>query len=405
MSKNSSTHRRSKSSYAPKKSRYNSRKGRGNRSNYKPKVLRVDSNRFIKAAKPIEKTQYTPTNAFSDFKVDEIIQRNLVHNNITKPTLIQDKAIPVGLEGRDVIGIANTGTGKTVAFLLPVLHKLMANRGQKVLIVAPTRELAIQIQQESRMIARGGGIYDALLIGGTSFSRQLRDLNRNPQILIGTPGRIKDHIERKTLNLSSVSMIVLDEVDRMLDMGFINDIRNILNNVRGDRQSYFFSATLSRTIEELIKTFTNDPQTIMAKTAETSDNVDQSIIKYSHKNEKIDKLHDLLIVEDVEKTLIFCETKRFVESLSKDLAERGFKSDSIHGNKNQNQRERALRKFKNSEIEVLVATDVAARGLDVNGITHVVNYDLPQTYDDYTHRIGRTGRGSNIGYAVTFVTH
>lgn len=365
----------------------------------------IDPRRFVKAAKPVEQTEYIPEHSFNDFDISDQLKRNLVQRNYDTPTQIQDKAIPFALKGNDVVGIANTGTGKTAAFLLPLLDKLMSYRGQKALIIAPTRELAIQIEQECRLFAKGSGLLGVLLIGGVPIGPQLRNLRNKPEIIIGTPGRIKDHIERGTLLLNAVSTVVLDEVDRMLDMGFIIDIRMILGRLPDERQSLFFSATMSSTIESLIATFTHDPVTIMAKTAETSDNVEQSIIHYYESSEKVEKLHELLLAEHVGKTLIFSETKRSVERLSKELADRGFKADAMHGDKTQSQRQRALSKFKDDHIDVLVATDVAARGIDVDGITHVVNYDVPQSYDDYTHRIGRAGRGSNTGYAITFVTH
>lgn len=363
----------------------------------------IDPKRFVKAAKHVEKVIYEPVNNFEDFAVEGLIKRNLAQRGFINPTQIQDKAIPVALEGHDVVGIANTGTGKTAAFLIPLLNSLIQDKDQSALVIAPTRELAVQIQEEARALAKGARIFDVLLIGGTPMYRQLRDLQRRPQLIIGTPGRMKDHIDRGTLHLRNVSTVVLDEVDRMLDMGFINDIRSILEGVPKDRQSLFFSATMSTNIEHLIRTFTNSPKTIMARTAETSDNVEQSVIHVKSGIEKMDKLHDLLTVEIVQKTLIFCETKRNTEKLSKDLATRGFRTDAMHGNKSQGQRQRALRKFKAGEVTILVATDVAARGIDVDGITHVVNYDVPHSYDDYTHRIGRTGRGDNTGNAVTFV--
>jgi ATP-dependent RNA helicase RhlE len=365
----------------------------------------IDPKRFVKSAKPIEQEIYIPTHKFSDFDLNETLQANLISRNYIEPSHIQDKSIIPALEGRDVIGIANTGTGKTAAFLLPTLNKLMANRGEKVLILAPTRELALQIQEESRSFAKGGRLFDTLLIGGTPMSRQLRDLQRRPEIIIGTPGRVKDHLERKTLKLDDVTTIILDEVDRMLDMGFINDIREILSKLPAKRQSLFFSATMSPTIENLIGTFTASPTTVMARTTETSDNVEQSVMHYFENTDKMDKLHDLLNREDVVRTLIFCETKRSTESLSKELVLRGFTSDAMHGNKSQSQRQRALKKFKDGHVKILVATDVAARGIDIDNISHVVNYDVPQTYDDYTHRIGRTGRAGTTGNAITFVTH
>lgn len=379
--------------------------GSSNNRNRAKRGQNIDPKRFVKAAKPVEQEVYIPENSFNDFAISDLLKTNLADRGYTAPSQVQDRAIPVALTGKDVIGIANTGTGKTAAFLLPLIEKLMNNRGEKSLIIAPTRELAIQIQSEARIFAKGARLYDALLIGGTPMGRQLRDLQKNPEIIIGTPGRIKDHMDRGTLKLDKMTTIVLDEVDRMLDMGFINDIRTILAKLPDNRQSLFFSATLSPTIETLIKSFTADPVTIMARTAETSDNVDQSIIHYFEKSDKMDKLHELLILDKVTRTLIFCETKRGSEALCTELVSRGFTSDAMHGNKSQGQRQRALGKFKNGEVSILVATDVAARGIDVDGITHVVNFDIPQTYDDYTHRIGRTGRSNSTGYAVTFVTH
>lgn len=370
------------------------------------KGLDIDPRRFVKAANPaIQEEVYKPIHAFSDFELNDLIKENLASKGYEHPTRIQDAAIIPALKGMDVIGIANTGTGKTAAFMLPLIDKLMANRGQTALIIAPTRELALQIQSEGRSFAKGGKIFDTLLIGGAPIGRQLRDLQKRPDIIIGTPGRIKDHLERGTLRLSKTTTVVLDEVDRMLDMGFINDIRDILGRLPDDYQSLFFSATLSNTIDALIRTFTKDPVTIKVSTAETSDNVDQSIIHFFEKSDKLEKLHELLITDKVEKTLVFCETKRGSEALMKELNDRGFKTDTIHGNKSQGQRQRALKKFRDSQVDILVATDVAARGIDVDGITHVINYDVPGSYADYTHRIGRTGRANKTGFAVTFVTH
>ncbi len=386
----------------------NSYRPQYNKTNNRSKARRgqnIDPRRFVKSAKPEIQASYQPEHTFNDFRINDQLKRNLETKQYVVPTQIQDKAIPAALEGHDVIGIANTGTGKTAAFLLPVINKLMLNRQEKVLIIAPTRELALQIEQECRDFAKGSKLLGAMLIGGVPIGPQLRALRDRPEIIIGTPGRIKDHMDRGTLKLNDVSTIVLDEVDRMLDMGFINDIRIILGSLAPRRQSLFFSATMGSTIENLIKSFTSSPVTIMAKTAETSDNVEQSIIHYFETSEKIDKLHDLLITEQVGKTLIFSETKRSVERLNKELITRGFKADAMHGDKSQGQRQRALKSFKDNQINILVATDVAARGIDVDGITHVINFDTPQTYDDYTHRIGRAGRGSNTGYSVTFVTH
>jgi superfamily II DNA/RNA helicase len=267
--------------------------------------------------------------------------------------------------------------------------------------MAPTRELAQQIEDEIRAIAKGSGLSGAVLIGGKAMGPQLRDLRSNPALIIGTPGRIKDHFERGSLDLSSVNMVVLDEVDRMLDMGFVNDMRFILSKVSPARQSFFFSATLSTQVKSLIYDFAKDPVTISVKTGDTTDSVEQNIVAYRGMTEKLEKLHDLL--NTAGKAVIFDDTQRAVERLSNELIARGFKADAIHGGKSQGQRQRALDKFKSSHVTVLVATDVAARGIDVSDITHVINYSTPKTYDDYIHRIGRTGRAGRQGNALTFI--
>lgn len=368
-----------------------------------PKKDYIHPSRFVSAAKPAEVVVYEPTHTFSDFLVNDLIKRNLEAKGFVQPSPIQDQTIPVALTGCDVIGIANTGTGKTAAFAIPVIDALMQRPQSRALIIAPTRELAQQIEQECKAIGRGSGLYGALLIGGSPMGPQLRDLRTNPQAVIGTPGRIKDHIERGTLDLSTFDMVVLDEVDRMLDMGFINDVREILSSVAPERQSLFFSATMDGKVKDLINTFSNDPVTISVKQGETSDNVHQDIVAYETNEDRILQLHDLLLRGDTEKVIIFDDTQRSVERLSDELVERGFRADAIHGGKNQSQRQKALSRFKRNEITILVATDVAARGIDVADVTHVINYSTPQSYDDYVHRIGRAGRAGRTGYAFTFV--
>lgn len=365
----------------------------------------IDPAKFIKVAKPASIEQYTPQNQFSDFDIHQTIKQNLSDKGFTDPTPIQDQSIPFILEGRDIIGIANTGTGKTAAFAIPLIHRLMDNKDAKAVIVAPTRELAQQIEQECRTIGKKSGLFGALLIGGSPMGPQLRDLRQKPEIVIGTPGRIMDHMKRGTLDLSAYNHVVLDEVDRMLDMGFVDDVRTILDSLSKDRQSLFFSATLDTRVRSLIQTFSTDPVAVEVKTSRTSDNVHQNVIKYSHNFDKLDKLHDILVGEEVVKVIIFDETQRSVEKLSIELLERGFKADAIHGGKSQGQRERALRSFKKSHIDILVATDVAARGIDVSDITHVINYTTPQSYEDYVHRVGRAGRAGRTGHALTFITH
>jgi superfamily II DNA/RNA helicase len=377
--------------------------GRSGGRNKRPNKQYIDPARFIKAAKPATIEEYVPLHAFTDFEIHDLIKQNIVTKGYVSPSPIQDQTIPHGLVGNDVVGIANTGTGKTAAFALPVLHRLMVDPSAKALVMAPTRELAQQIQDECRSIARGSGIGCAMLIGGSPMGPQLRDLRYGPGLVIGTPGRIKDHIERGTLDLSGFNIIVLDEVDRMLDMGFITDIRFILDQLAAERQSFFFSATMEQEIENLIRTFTSDPITISVKTGHTSDNVEQDVVRFGSSHEKIERLHDILNREEVAKVLVFDETQRSVERLSDELIARGFKANSIHGGKTQGQRQRALKQFKDNQVNILVATDVAARGIDIADITHVINYTTPQTYADYVHRVGRAGRAGRTGVALTFV--
>lgn len=384
--------------YSSRRSSGRPQQGRGPKKDY------IHPSRFVKAATPVAEIEYTPTHQFGDFAMHPTLAANIERKGFTTPSPIQDQAIPLGLAGKDVIGIANTGTGKTVAFAVPVLHRLMQSRNSSALIIAPTRELAQQIEEEFRAIAKGSGLQGAVLIGGSSMGPQLRDLRANPQIVIGTPGRIKDHLERRSLNLSGFDTVVLDEVDRMLDMGFVDDVRSILNQLAPVRQSFFFSATLDHKVQDLIRTFSNEPVTVSVKTGNTSDSVHQDIVCYESMHDKIAQLHDLLIRPDVTKAIVFEDTQRSVERLSKELQVRGFKADDIHGGKSQGQRQRALSRFKKSEISILVATDVAARGIDVADISHVINYSTPQNYETYIHRIGRAGRAGNIGHALTFVT-
>jgi len=334
--------------------------------------------------------------------VDVRLKANITAHHYVTPTPIQDKAIPEALRGADVVGVANTGTGKTAAFLIPLINKMLLDRREKALIVAPTRELAIQIDEELKGFARGLNIYSAVCVGGASIGKQISDLRRNPNFIVGTPGRIQDLMERKLIDLSKVSSVVLDEADRMLDMGFIVPVRMMLAAMPAKRHSLFFTATLSREVDALVATFLSNPVKISVKTGDTAETVDQDIVRLGGKD-KLEVLHDLLIQKDFNKVLIFGRTKHGVERLSKDLTKRGFKVESIHGNKNHAKRQKALELFKRDHIQALIATDVAARGLDISGVSHVINYDIPSTYEDYIHRIGRTGRAGSAGKALTFV--
>ncbi len=389
------------------------RSGYGGRSSFsnhsrptrgrQPKKDYIHPSKFVQAARLETAEKYVPTNSFADFKLNELISNNLKNMGFSEPSPIQDQTIPAGLVGRDIVGMANTGTGKTAAFAVPLLNRLMSEPDSQALILAPTRELAQQIEEQCRKIAKGSGLDGALLIGGMAMGPQLRELRYRPRIIIGTPGRVKDHLERRSLSLSECNIVVLDEVDRMLDMGFVNDIRHILNLAKPERQSFYFSATLDHKVKAIIESFSSDPLHVSVKSGATSDNVDQNVIAFESPSDKINRLHDLLIQEKTTKAVIFDDTHRSVEKLSKELESRGFSTDSLHGGKSQPQRQRVLKKFRDSQITVLVATDVAARGLDITDITHVINYSLPQSYEDYVHRIGRTGRSDKVGYALTFV--
>ncbi|MEJ0073456.1 MAG: DEAD/DEAH box helicase [Candidatus Saccharibacteria bacterium] len=363
----------------------------------------IDPAKFVKIAVPVKSEDYTPKHKFADFNIDKRLHENIARKGFVTPTPIQDQTIELGLEGKDVIGLANTGTGKTAAFLVPILNKLMNDRSAKALIVAPTRELAQQIDMERRYLSKNGSVYGALLIGGSSYGPQLRDLRSNPNIVTGTPGRIKDHIEQRSLDLSKYNIVVLDEVDRMLDMGFVNDVKLLLSQLATPRQSFYFSATMDARVNALITTFSPDAVTVSVKQGDTSSNVHQDVIPYTDKTNKLQGLQTLLAEPVVTKSIVFESTQRNVERLEHDLRERGFDVMAIHGGKTQGQRKRALDAFKDNKVKILIATDVAARGIDVADISHVVNYGLPQTYDDYTHRIGRAGRAGKVGYALTFV--
>lgn len=346
---------------------------------------------------------YAPQNRFEDLPISEALKRNILSQNYLLPTPIQDQAILPVLSGRDLIGIANTGTGKTAAFLIPLVDKVSKNRAERVLIVTPTRELAMQIDDELHHFAKGMKIYSVLCVGGLSIFRQKHELRINPNFIIGTPGRLKDLIRQGVLGLSKFSIVVLDETDRMVDIGFINDIRYFISLLPQNRQSLFFSATVSPKVKEIIATFVKNPLTVSVKSQDTVDNISQTIVRVTDKQKKIEQLHDLLIQEGFNKVLIFGRTKWGVEKLANELIKRGFKAGALHGDKRQSQRQHILNQFKRCEIKILLATDVASRGLDIEDVSHVINYDLPASYDDYIHRIGRTGRANKRGSALTFV--
>jgi superfamily II DNA/RNA helicase len=365
----------------------------------------IHPSKFVnKSVREKEQVVYEAQHLFADFPLNHRLQANIVSKGYVAPSAIQDQSIPAILEGRDVIGLANTGTGKTAAFLIPAIQKLMDTPAPiSVLIITPTRELATQIDDEFRAFAKDLRLYSSVCVGGMNIGRQIHSLKRRPQVVIGTPGRLKDLINQRALDLRNVHTLVLDEADRMCDMGFLPDIKSIISYVPAERQNLFFSATMTITIAALISEMMRDPITVSVVKGETSDHVYQDIIEARDKNHRVDLLTDMLSNEEFEKVLVFGETKFGVQRLADALSKSGYPAEAIHGNKSQPQRQRALDKFKSNNVKVLVATDVAARGLDIPNVSHVINFDQPHTYDDYVHRIGRTGRGGATGIAYTFV--
>lgn len=348
------------------------------------------------------KETYIPTHAFADFGLRKELMARVSACGFKEPTPIQDQVIPLVLQGHDVVGIANTGTGKTAAFLVPLIQKTLENPSMETLIMAPTRELAIQIDEELRRLTKGLRIYSAICVGGVGIGGQLSALKRKNHFVIGTPGRLLDLIKRKALRLNNVKAVVLDEADRMLDMGFIHDMKAILSEIRAGRQTLFFSATIPKEIESLIRNHSKNPEMISVKKQDIAENIEQDVVCFGVRD-KAEVLSELLLRDEFKRVLVFGRTKHGVERLCKKLTQDKHRAESIHGNKSHGQRQRALQKFKNSEARILVATDVAARGLDIHNVSHVINFDLPMTYEDYVHRIGRTGRGDLKGKALTLV--
>ncbi|WP_252504532.1 DEAD/DEAH box helicase [Sporosarcina sp. Marseille-Q4943] len=342
---------------------------------------------------------------FSELNISESTQNALARMGFEEATPIQEGTIKFGMEGRDVIGQAQTGTGKTAAFGIPIIEKIdINNPAVQALVIAPTRELAIQVSEEIYKIGYGRRARVLTVYGGQEIGRQIRALRNNPQIIVGTPGRILDHINRKTLKLNQVNTLVLDEADEMLNMGFIEDINTILASVPDTRQTLLFSATMPPAIRKIAETFMKEPEIVKIKSKEmTVENIDQYFVK-AQEREKFDVLSRLLNVHQPELAIVFGRTKRRVDELSHALSIRGYLAEGIHGDLTQAKRMSVLRQFKDNKIDVLVATDVAARGLDISGVTHVYNFDIPQDPESYVHRIGRTGRAGKSGMAITFVT-
>jgi superfamily II DNA/RNA helicase len=334
--------------------------------------------------------------------VSDKLKLNVFARGYKTPTPIQDQAIEPLLSGRDVVGIANTGTGKTAAFLIPLIDKVSKNPNEKVLIVAPTRELAVQIESEFREFSKGMGIYSVLCIGGVGMRAQIQGIYRKHNFVIGTPGRLIDLDRQRNLNFGHYNSIVLDEVDCMLDMGFIHDVRLIISKLPKTRHSLCFSATIPDSVKKIMTEFVPNPLIITVVNKPAATNVNQDVLRLNGRN-KTEVLNELLMDREFEKVLVFGRTKHGMEKLALELRQKGVMVEAIHGNKSQGQRQRAIEMFKQSRIQVLVATDLASRGLDIQNVTHVINYDLPENLENYIHRIGRTGRADKKGIALTFV--
>lgn len=341
---------------------------------------------------------------FSSFAIDERLLRALSNMGFEEATPIQEKVIPLLLSGRDIIGQAQTGTGKTAAFGIPLLNRIdLDDTSIQAMVLTPTRELAIQVAEELTKIGKYKRVDVVAVYGGQEIDRQIRALKKKPQVIVGTPGRLQDHIRRRTIRLQDLKVVVLDEADEMLDMGFVEDIQAILENVPDERQTLLFSATMPPKIKELAQQFLHEPEHISVIPKElTVPNIDQTYLEVPER-QKFDVLCRLIDIDNPELSIVFGRTKRRVDELSEGLAVRGYQAAGIHGDLTQRQRDEVMRKFKDGQLDILVATDVAARGLDISGVTHVYNFDIPQDPESYVHRIGRTGRAGKKGSAITFV--
>jgi ATP-dependent RNA helicase DeaD len=341
---------------------------------------------------------------FEDLQISSATLKSLKRIGFEETTPIQEMTIPLSLQGFDIIGQAQTGTGKTAAFGIPLVERINPkNKNIQALVIAPTRELAIQVSEELYKIGYEKHARVLAVFGGQDISRQIRALKKNPAIIVGTPGRLLDHIKRRTIKLNDIHTVVLDEADEMLNMGFIDDIEEILSSVPDERQTLLFSATMPNRIKSIGERFMKDPQHVKVKAKEmTVPQIEQYFIKVDER-EKFDALTRLLDYQSPELAIVFGRTKRRVDEVAEALSIRGYTAEGIHGDLSQGKRMSVLRKFKEGSIDVLVATDVAARGLDISGVTHVYNFDIPQDPESYVHRIGRTGRAGKQGIAITFV--
>ncbi len=365
----------------------------------------LDPDLLLKEAYDLKENNYIASRSFNQMPIDNILKAALNKKGYVYPTEIQDKTLEKLLKGHNLLGIAQSGTGKTGAFLIPVIHNMIRNaNSMKTLVVVPTRELAVQVEQEFKSMTKGLELYSACFIGGININSDLNKLRRNVHLITGTPGRLLDLEKRKVLNLRSFDILILDEFDRMLDMGFVDDVMHITNSMHSRKQTLLFSATEDKSQQSLISKLLYNPEEVKVSSRGTSGcYIEQKILRVKNNEEKFRILLDMIQHEDFEKVLVFAETKRLVGTVYMKLRKSGIRVDQIHGDKSQKRRQTALNNFKKGNVQVLVATDVAARGIDVNDITHVINYQLPKTIENYIHRIGRTGRAGKSGKAFSFV--
>lgn len=379
------------------------RKKNGGAKKRKTSLLRPEQ--LIKSAQNREVQPYQATRTFAEMPLHGKLKKALALKGFERPSEIQDRTFESVYEGRDLLGLAQTGTGKTAAFLIPIIQQLLENpQMEHALILTPTRELARQIEEEFRSMSQGLKLYSACFIGGTNLSRDFQKLRRKQHLIIATPGRLLDLVDRKALRLANFHTLVLDEFDRMLDMGFVNDVKRAVAEMSNRQQTLLFSATLDRKQEQLIDEILSNPARVEVSSGQhSSDNVEQNVIRLAQGEDKFNTLCELLNDERYPRVLLFDETKNRVDRLCQRLNKAGFKADQIHGDKSQGARQNALSAFKRGKVQILVATDVAARGIDVADVNLVLNYQIPQSYDSYIHRIGRTGRAGKSGMALTFV--
>lgn len=381
------------------------RGGGQDRRAVKKKESTLDPRLFVKKAQPSGQEGFRTEKTFADLGLTSKLLQNILAKGYETLTNIQEQSILPLLQGRDMMGISKTGSGKTAAFLIPIIeHALKDPRNFTALVVTPTRELALQIEEEFKTLTLGMSLYSATFIGGTNINSDTNKLGRKLQVIVGTPGRLLDLSDRGILDLKKVNTLVLDEFDRMLDMGFILDVNKLVNRIGKRDQTLLFSATLEPGQKKMIDGLLSNPIEVKVNSgASTNENIEQQTIRVPEGLDKFDVLADLFANPELDKVILFTETKRLADRLAKKLIQAGIKAGQIHGDKSQNFRNRMIDEFKSGDIRVLVATDVAARGIDVADVSHVINYQLPMTMDAYIHRIGRTGRAGKVGHAITFV--